>query len=212
MSNAKTFCVLCTCRSYCTTYNAAKGTFEGPGFLLPVTTKWNHTQADKQQRREQKLRATEGRMSTATITNLTIANHHDNYTLVQIRDKVQWLSKIPFTPPRTLLRFVNDPAVHGDFNWPSDEVISIPNNGLYALSGDLRCNSTFLLTENHICELLSRIRRGRDLESQVAVEDVVDLIYKELSHLNRCKKVDWTQWRSQLENIGVVFNTGTALN
>ena len=184
--------VLCTCRSYCTTYNTETGTYEGSGFFLPVTTKWNHAQADKLERREQKLRASEHSCtSTSNLTGPGSLGGGTDSTIALIKEEIQWLSRLPFTQLGTLLHFIHDPIHHGDFNWPSEEDMAVPNRGLYALSGELRCNSAFILAEHRCCLLLWRVRT--ELKSSAVTDDLIDLIFDELSRLNRRKKADWTQ-------------------
>lgn len=174
-----------------------------------MTTKWNHAQADKLERREQKLRASEHSCtSTSNLTSPGSLGGGIDSIIALIKEEIQWLSRLPFTQLGTLLHFIHDPIHHGDFNWPSEEDMAVPNRGLYALSGELRCNSAFILAEHRCCLLLWRVRT--ELKSSAVTDDLIDLIFDELSRLNRRKKADWTQRRAHVEQDRVVFSTGKA--
>lgn len=206
----------CTCRSYCTSYNASTGLYEG-GHLITRGTRDNHRKDDelraiKEQSTAPGTRSHIGRTpvtkSEPHCTNLQ-SQERKSYTewIGLIEKEVEWYSSLPLTSQTVPLVFMNDPALNGEYVQPSSHEFLRPNHGLYALKVGPHANTTLLAMENRFCELVTFIRADAPPDAGDALLSRLD---EELIRMNHEKMLQWTQQRQRVNGVSgaVLVNTG----
>jgi hypothetical protein len=105
-------------------------------------------------------------------------------------NEIQWLCGLPVTSPTVPLVFVNDPTVHGEFNFPSRTEMLQPNSGFHALRVGCQANAAFLTIENRFCKLIALLSAMQPCNNTVSLSDWLE---RELNQLNHEKAHQWTQ-------------------
>jgi len=215
---------ICRCRSYCTTWNPATSSYEGEGKLVPRRTRDNHARDDKVHAARLKTSSitqkphgpacllpvlptprSQGLFTPDIARNVNSLNSPVHGQLKVLKREVAWYRNLPATSPITPLMFVNDPTAAGDFRWPSEAEILIPNNGLHALRAGHHSNLAFLATENRFCELITILRT---MEQSDETATIIRQLFDELVRLTHEKELQWIQ-QGPAEAGKRLVNTGT---
>ena len=216
---------ICRCRSHCTTWNPATRSYEGEGKIVPCRTRDNHVLNDKIRAARLQMtriaqkpdgptrplpvipapRSPKGHRTPDVTRNVNSSNSPIHDQLKVLEREVAWYSNLPATSPTTPLMFVNDPTLVGDFQWPSETEILIPNNGLHALRAGHHSNLAFLATENRFCELITILRT---MEQSDETATLIGQLFGELVRLTHEKELQWVQ-QGPTETGKRLVNTGT---
>ncbi|RDB18682.1 hypothetical protein Hypma_014671 [Hypsizygus marmoreus] len=204
---------ICTCRSYCTTFNPSTGSYEGDGLPQSRATRDRHRKDDKvRAAQEEGSSRLPGRPGTTSRTSnpervVDPASSNTQQNFIQtLDDEVTWYSELPVTSHTAPLVFINDPVTLGEYITPSPDEIIRPNYGTFALDSGCRTNASFLHTESRFCELVTTLFT---MEQTDEVHALIDRLYQELSRLSQEKEVQWAQQRVSLTPERIVVNTET---
>lgn len=201
--------LICKCRSHCSSYDADTGLYNG-GQLVSRGTRDNHRKDDEM------LAAREG-SPPSNAPRSPLRNHERllshqskemNSTskwIALINEEVSWHLESSVTTPSLPLAFVNDPASHGEFTWPSSAELLRPNYGNFSLIPGRHANEPFLARENRFCELVTF---AHTMEQSDELSALLDRLYDGLTRLQYEKELQWTGQRAHLEPGKVLENTG----
>lgn len=206
--------VLCKCRR-CGTFNPLTNLYEG-GKMISRSSRDNHVRDDKLQNAMRASTFPDGHQNNGSASQQNTPPDHTQSDSARretwinlIEREVQWYSELPVTSPTVPLVFLHDPALNGEYSWPSDEELFRANYGLHALKVKPRANAAFLETESRFCELITTLRAGP--QTDLAVSALIDRLYDELGRLCYEKELQWAQQRSHLTPGPPLVNTGKLL-
>lgn len=193
--------VICKCKSHCTTFNPATGSYEGNGQLQSRSTRDNHSRDD------QWLRTGDTTQTVImTRTARTPSRSASGGWLQQASIECEILMALPLSHPQRHFVFINPPEENGPFIWPNEHEILHPNTGLYALSNH-RSNQPFLHVANYLHALLVQASRYDDQQAEDLLA-LVQLLRQKMNHLMRLKEVEWSRQRGA-RGVDIPFvNTG----
>lgn len=199
---------ICTCRSYCTTYNSTTGSYEGSQ-TLTRGTRYNHRKDDELEAQKQATTAgSRNSIDKHLQPALVVERDRKAYAewMELIEKEVVWYSSLPLTSQTSPLVFVNNPALHEDYLAGAENIR--PNHGLYALKVGPHANSTFLAMENRFCELFSFI--STDSPPDIG-DHLTNHLREEIARMNHEKMLQWTEQRQKVHTRPggtVLVNTG----
>ena len=213
--------VLCTCKTYCTTYNQNTRDYDG-GQVISRSTAYRHRMDDNRSATLDSF----SRHVASSILNETPglglvhpSNEASNISPLQttalpgelttlegeIRDRISW------TPTSTPLVFAINPVPDTDFENPLTFTQYIPNSGPHLLNPSNPRNISFLENESRLYEILGNLRTGTLPIYQEALEDLVDMVTTGLDRMMEHKKSEWERqrWKTRAIVQGyTVVNTG----
>lgn len=204
--------LICKCRSHCSSYDAETGLYKG-GQLVSRGTRDNHRKDDEM------LAGREG-CPPSNAPGSHSRNHERLFPhqppppkeinstsrwIALIDEEISWHLESSVTTPSLPLVFVNDPASHGEFTWPSSAELLRPNYGTFSLIPRRHANGPFLTRENRFCELVTF---AHTMEQSDELSALLDRLYDGLTHLQYEKELQWTGQRAHLEPGKIIENTG----
>jgi hypothetical protein len=216
--------VLCTCKSYCTTYDRETRTHIG-GQLINRSTAHRHRLDDN---RSPALDGFANHVASSVLDDTSGLRPLRNCGVAasvsvlqrtvlpgelitiegEVRDRISW------TPTRKPLRFAVDPVPDLDFESPLASIDYIPNSGQHTLLPSDPRNIAFIENENRLYEIVGHLKyialsSHEDLED--LLEDLIDKATAGLRRMMEHKKTEWERQRMKIqaiENGFIVVNTG----
>lgn len=194
--------VYCRCRSYCTRWNHVSRQYEGPGQVISRRTRDNHVRDDRTAAAMHQNRQLPLPMALP-LNNPPQDLPHPHALLISEIDSIM---ELPFTHPNRPLVFLHDPSENGEFIWPTDDEITIPNRGPHALLNH-RNNKYYLFVEHRLCSILRDLQLLPGDADNQALNLRVDA---ELRNLVQQKCVEWSEQRGNGGPGRPFVNTGTS--
>lgn len=216
--------VLCTCKSYCTTYDRESGTYVG-GQYISRSTAHRHQLDDNRSRtldgfashvassvldESSGLRPSRNHGVIASVSALqSTALPGELLTIEEeLRDRISW------TPTKEPLRFAVDPVPDLDFENPLASIDYIPNSGQHTLLPSDSRNVAFIENENRLYEIVGHLKyialSGRE-DLQDSLEDLIEKAAAGSDRMMEHKRSEWERQRMKIraiENGFIVVNTG----
>ncbi len=194
---------LCRCPLYCTTFNPTTGKYEGPGKIVPHSTKGNHTKDSRV------FISSPIQRSPSLQPSLGWPINHKMQVISEVLKEFRWLSSWPVSSTNQPLVFQNDPNLNGPYERPLLEDIQRANTGKYSLKSNSQINENFLAAESGYCNMVGKLNQ---LEPDFEQNLVLETIRNELIYINRQKGLAWSQQRGEdrtfSTNGAVTVNTG----
>jgi len=203
--------VICTCRSYCLTFDPETQSYGGEGKLVTKSTAANHRRDDLQ---SQALDAFTERVATQVLNYSPppeFLNHsphsgsHDQNTPppgfhdqpppddFYFAVETEIVYRCPWAPIDQSLVFAVELSPTLQYRHPSASEIYTPNREPHALDPGMIANAAYLENESRLCEIAKALGRRptSDLRDRLLAR-----VYEGLTMMERHKETEWNRQRA----------------